>query len=172
MLFKTQNFKGESRSDSIMCNTLIKYSVSVSTRMLKSTHTRLLKNGVGAYLVKIKSSFLRYLKWKQSFACVCVCVCLVWCQELWRRRFTSWPSSTSSRTMTLRKKLHTLPKLWNTGWVAKTHRNNPSDCGGGRLEGRIRLQPKQSRCLFIWRDILSFWISVLFWLLRDSVHSV
>lgn len=36
-------------------------------------------------------------------------------QVLWRKRFTSWPSLTSSRTMMLRKKLHTLPKLWNMG---------------------------------------------------------
>lgn len=64
-------------------------------------------------------------------------------QELWRRRFTSWPSSTSSRTMTRRKKLHTLPKLWNTGWVAKTHRDNLSDGVDGGLARRIRLEPQQ-----------------------------
>ena len=38
-------------------------------------------------------------------------------QVLWRKRFTSWPSLTSSRITMLRKKLHTLPKLWNMGWV-------------------------------------------------------
>lgn len=32
-------------------------------------------------------------------------------QVLSRKKFTSWPSLTSSHTMMLRKKLHTLPKL-------------------------------------------------------------
>lgn len=36
-------------------------------------------------------------------------------QVLWRKRFTSWPSLTSSHITMLRKKLHTLLKLWNMG---------------------------------------------------------
>lgn len=46
-------------------------------------------------------------------------------QVLWRRRYTSWLSSTFSHTMTLRKKLHMLPKLWNMGWVLRLALRSP-----------------------------------------------
>lgn len=46
-------------------------------------------------------------------------------QVLWRRRYTSWLSSTFSHTMTLRKKLHMLPKLWNMGWVLRLELCSP-----------------------------------------------
>lgn len=82
------------------------------------------------------------------------CDVLFLCQVLWRRRYTSWLSSTSSRTMTLRKKLHMLPKLWNTGWVSRLHHNPTGLTTVSKLQypkcSFVFIRPRSSTRPVIW----------------------
>lgn len=68
-----------------------------------------------------------------------------------------------------KKKAAHAAKTVKHGVSCQAHRNNQSD-GHGRLEGRIRPEPEPSVCLLIWRDSLSFHISILLWLKFSETH--